>query len=60
MPNTACVPDFLVSILQQKNSGAELLVESNVCTVAEKFYLECPYLCLCFLFVCLFEEQNKD
>lgn len=60
MPSTACVPDSLVSILQQKNSGAELLVESNVCTIAEKFNLGLPYLCLHFVFVCLFEEQNKD
>lgn len=40
MPSTVRVPDSLVSILQQKkNSGAELLLESNVYTVVKKVNL---------------------
>lgn len=58
MPSTVCVPESLVSILEQ-NSGAEPLVESNVYTLVEKFNLGCLtlYLCIWFgFFVCL---KNK-
>lgn len=52
MPSSVCVPDSLVSILQQNNSGAELLVESNVYTVVGKFNL--GYIIFMYLFVCFF------